>query len=645
MSVYTSALPHGTRLLGGAFAVGAVLGRGGFGITYKGGDLHNRRYVAIKEFFPQGAVRQGHAVAPSVAAEKYAQSKTDFEREAQTLARFSHPGIVRVLSCFEENNSAYMVMEFLEGPTLAQRITSKNALDEWEVLNLGLRLADALQTVHDAGILHRDVKPANVILARGGHPVLIDFGTARDLSDATGHMTQIVTPGYAPLEQYAAQARRGPATDLYALGATLYHAICGEAPAAATDRMADVTLPHLRERCPQITPALAEAIMSALELEMARRPTSAREFAARLEGRASSSKSFALPKPAPVSGYGFSLAPDAEGLAESEPPSIQMSQRAPATNGEQVENSPGFFALHSKLERHTSSVNALAFDRTRPHLVSGGVARVIHVWNWERDALKAFFGGHEQTVTTLAVSPDGVWLASGGRDAKVCIWDAALPPQKKRAPLAILEDCGGVVHRVAFCPARRELLVCDAGALTLWDAESGQIKTRRDFNAPAASWSPDGTLLALGEVLSGQLHLCDGADLSPRGQLAAHRGELLDVAFSPDGTLLASAGSDGFVRVWRVTEGTLAWQQRAASQPASCLAWSPDGRLLASASRDTTYLWTAEGQLWRRFKKHDSPIQLLAFAPNSNWPYRYVLASASRDKTIGLCRIKCDSAP
>ncbi len=274
-AVYSPHLPKGVRLNNGNYAVGEVLGQGGFGITYKGGDLSLRRYVAIKEFFPQGCARQNSTVQPSgtLSAADYAGVKAKFIEEARTLARFSDPGIVRVFGVFEENNTAYMVMEFLEGSTLSKRITEQTMLAESEAVSIAEKVGDALKVVHDAGIIHRDLKPDNICLTKDGRVVLIDFGTARAFaSGKTVRQTTMLTPGYAPLEQYGQQARFGAYTDIYALAATLYHAVTGQVPPQATDRAAGVELRAPRELNPKLSKTFSDAIVWAMQVKANERP-------------------------------------------------------------------------------------------------------------------------------------------------------------------------------------------------------------------------------------------------------------------------------------------------------------------------------------------------------------------------------------
>ena len=284
-------LPVGTRLAGGKYSVGKVVGRGGFGITYLGSDNRLGRLVAIKEFFLAGSVRHGLTVIGphNLDTAQYAASLAGFQREARFLARFRHPSIVAVHDTFEEHATAYMVMEFINGPTLADELEQgAQPFEEPDLVRMVEPLADALDRVHAEGVLHRDIKPENIMLAgssRAQRPVLLDFGAARDFArGATIRHSVVLTPGYAPLEQYSERARRGPFTDIYALAATLYHAATGEQPPSALERATGILLPAPRKVNPLLSRAFERALQHALEMEADRRPQSTREFFEELRG-------------------------------------------------------------------------------------------------------------------------------------------------------------------------------------------------------------------------------------------------------------------------------------------------------------------------------------------------------------------------
>src|SRR3989440_5977502 len=218
-----------------------VLGQGGFGITYLARDTTRDRAVAIKEYLPvEVATRRTDASVSSRTVEhdeRYRWGLERFIREARTLARFDHPNIVRVLSVFELNNTAYMVMRFEEGETLAALLERRQALGETELMRVLLPILDGLELVHNAGFIHRDIKPDNIHIRSDGTPVLLDFGSARYALGHSRTVTILVAPGYAPFEQYYSSGEsQGPWTDIYSLGATAYRAIAGRAPLDAIAR-------------------------------------------------------------------------------------------------------------------------------------------------------------------------------------------------------------------------------------------------------------------------------------------------------------------------------------------------------------------------------------------------------------------------
>ncbi|MGL4396562.1 MAG: protein kinase domain-containing protein [Hyphomicrobium sp.] len=240
-----STLPEGTELADD-FRVVRVLGAGGFGVTYLADEAGLSRQVTIKEYFPSDFASRGHDLAASPRSENsgsdYKWGLERFIEEAQTLARFNHPHIVKVYRIFRANNTAYMVLHFEQGQSLKSWLkTLGRAPRQKELDRIIAPLLEALETIHKADFLHRDIAPDNIIIRAAGDPVLIDFGAAR--GDIAAHsktktVSALVKPGYSPYEQYAETSRQqGPWTDIYALAATLYHAVTGKRPPDSPSRM------------------------------------------------------------------------------------------------------------------------------------------------------------------------------------------------------------------------------------------------------------------------------------------------------------------------------------------------------------------------------------------------------------------------
>ncbi len=236
---FPEALPALSRLHW--YVVERVLGQGGFGITYLAKDTNLDQAVAIKEYLPADvATRMSDATIRSRTEDlrdRYRWGLERFIQEARTLARFDHPNIVHVKSVFEYNNTAYMVMRFEKGMTLSALLDRRSTLPERELQRILLPILDGLELVHNAGFIHRDIKPDNIHIDADGNPVLLDFGSARQSVDSAHTLTILIAPGYAPFEQYYSdRTNQGPWTDIYALGATCYRAIAGRPPMDAVSR-------------------------------------------------------------------------------------------------------------------------------------------------------------------------------------------------------------------------------------------------------------------------------------------------------------------------------------------------------------------------------------------------------------------------
>ncbi len=290
MSVHT--LPEGTRIRD--YKITGLIGEGGFGIVYLAYDVSLQRRVAIKEYLPSSMASRANASMAVVVKstrhqETFALGLKSFLNEARLLARFDHPSLVKVYRFWEENNTAYMVMPYYEGPTLKKVLADLGHAPDEAALRTWLRpLLDALAVMHSAHCFHRDIAPDNILLTASG-PLLLDFGAARRvIGDMTHALTVVLKPGFAPIEQYGESSAmtQGAWTDLYALASVVYAAVTGHAPVSSVERLMDDRLQPLSELAAgRYSEPFLTAIDAALALRPKDRPQTVAAFRALLDGR------------------------------------------------------------------------------------------------------------------------------------------------------------------------------------------------------------------------------------------------------------------------------------------------------------------------------------------------------------------------
>ena len=286
---YSNALPLKSMLL--EYRLESVLGAGGFGITYLGWDTNLEKHVAIKEYLPGDLAMRAldGGVVPVNTDNKYNYKwgLDRFIQEARTLAKFSHPNIVRVNRFFEANGTSYMVMDYEDGESLNQYLRRVPMSDEVTLKNILLPILDGLQAVHQAGFLHRDIKPSNVFIREKGTPVLLDFGAARMATGGNSKsLTAIVSAGYAPLEQYISDGNQGPWSDIYALSGVMYRAVTNENPPDAVKRMkVDNTMQALAAARTRYSECFLNAIEWGMLLDEKMRPQNIAEWRKMFLGR------------------------------------------------------------------------------------------------------------------------------------------------------------------------------------------------------------------------------------------------------------------------------------------------------------------------------------------------------------------------
>ena len=375
-------LKQGSKLLW--YRIESMLGRGGFGITYLATDTNLQTRVAIKEYLPADIAerKQDSYVLPRTGAdgETYRWGLTRFIDEARMLARFKHHNIVRVHSVFEENNTAYMVMDYEQGNGFDLLMRTPQFREESKLKALFADLLEGLEVVHSHDVIHRDIKPANIYIREDGSPVLLDFGSARQQIAGKSHsMTRVLTKGYAPYEQMDDDGlKQGPWTDIYALGATLYYVVGSQLPVDAFSRFtklvqkqADPLRPvHELPDAANYSREFLDAIAAAMQFEPRDRPQTVAEFRRLLLGEKPRTQPVLQPRNPPREDDATVLiTPSSASLASSEltPPADPTGLSAMAVSTDTIALAWTDNAVNEDgytIERSTDGVNFAAVAST-----------------------------------------------------------------------------------------------------------------------------------------------------------------------------------------------------------------------------------------------------------------------------------------
>jgi len=392
-STHTQTLGVGDRVLW--YEIESILGQGGFGITYRAHDTNLDVQVAIKEYLPTMFATRGAdgLIAPTSADQKadYEWGLARFIDEGRTLARFDHPGIVRVYSVFESNGTAYLVMRYEHGEALDSILKREHTLPESRLRGILFDIMGGLVPVHEAGFIHRDIKPANIYIREDGSAVLIDFGSARQaLGVQTQTLTTLVSPGYAPFEQYSSDgAQQGPWTDIYALGATAYRAMTGRSPKTAVDRSRALLASTPDETMEAIgsldnySAGFVGAIENAIAFHEQDRPQSVAAWQESFGAGAVDVATVAMPQAHPAAGVDLDIgAPATQATEPYEPPTAIF---------EETEVLPPPVAVTNARSR-------------RPMAVTAGVLAVIVGLAWWRPWHTASVTPVSERATTAAIA-------------------------------------------------------------------------------------------------------------------------------------------------------------------------------------------------------------------------------------------------
>jgi hypothetical protein len=659
------ALPSGTELVGD-YRIERVLGAGGFGITYLADEIALARLVTIKEYFPSDiAARDGGIEAAPRSQDcsgDYRWGLDRFIEEAQTLAKFNHTNIVRVYRYFHANNTAYMVLHFEEGQSLKNWLKALGRAPRQKELDaLIAPLLDALELIHKSDFLHRDIAPDNIIIRKTGDPVLIDFGSARgEIASHTKTVSALVKPGYSPYEQYAETSRRqGPWTDIYALGATLYHAVTGKRPPDAPSRMVNDEIVPVREAALGAYRAgFLKAIDRALVLNIEGRPQSIAEWRGDL----------LAPDP-PKTGWLTRRANERkrrEEAAAAQASTVQMAAEAlpPPDAPGPVGGMLDFF------EGLRKKAMPGAAAKPEPALVEAATpaAAAAPAPSPAPAKPRSLVEAVEKAPPAPAPKPKKKPKAAAAAEKA-----AAAVADKKPAKGAVPK--GRALVEVRRAPRPRPVRGSRRGWMSL------AFKLLIGVGVASAAVAMQDRFPkyeSRGTAVPSSQNVERSPVITPIAEIAAHRGPVKGLAYSDDGRWIVTAGQDATLKVWDASYHNLVrtielddgratslalfgrraltghangqvvmWDLERADKVASvqrneasiwAVVFTGDQNHFAAASHDSKIaLWNVQQTAapLHVLEGHDNAVQALAYAPRAMY-----LASGSADATVRLWSIE-----
>ena len=635
------ALPKGYKL--GEYLIEKVLGHGGFGITYLARDTQLSSMVAIKEFFPRSVAERGdeYTLRPLTSGtEDFRWGLQEFLKEARALAKFKHNHIVRVLRFVEANGTAYMVMEYEEGENLGIYLKrSGGYLNEQMLLRVFIPVLNGLQAVHNAGVLHLDIKPDNIYLRSNGQPMLIDFGSSRQTKGETESGGKIaLTPAYSAIEQYPGIGDTGPWTDVYSMGATLYRCVTGRSPVeslkryqAVQSKQPDPFVPTQEYDRPIFSPHIRESIDVAMNLMAKDRPQTAEMLQRVLMGQRISDDGDKKAKK-PSGNFRPDLMPDVGA------PMVVARKK----------KTRGFFEKLFFIFVLVPALSIFALKLLVQFDILSEEEVFVRIDGVKKQASLRLATTIDKLDTTLyknlririkpqerkAIDPTAAVTTT---DEAPIVEPKALPFDINKSIKKILNGHRDEVVALAFLKGGDALAsLSGEGELRLWDTITGlplhKLGATKQIIG-AIDGSADGQLLAWSVGNTAFIH-----DVDRKAQIARlvqHDGNIRHISYSPKGKLLATVTDNKTLYVWNTETWKLVYKKSGMKWGINAIDFSQNGQLLAlsnSHGEIKIYLAANGGEITSFFGKAEGEeVLALSYSPDGHW-----LASSGPDQFLKL---------